>query len=355
MTTQLSESVIQYAQGQLGFNRVSILPVAAAETFPAFTDWLQHGYQADMAWLETNERKEKRADIRNIMPSAQSVITLVYTYRTDDLPVEILRDPSRGIFARYTWGRDYHRVLKRKLEVLITYIENQLGETIQAKAYVDTGPILEREVATRAGLGFIGNNSMLINPKFGSYIFISEILVDQVLAPVTYKSVGGCRTCTNCVKECPTKAIVENKVVDARRCISYLTIENRGSIPLALRPLMHNRIYGCDICQEVCPWNEMAQAKQTQNDWLEAALQRQAPPLVELAQLDEAAFLERFKGTPIMRTKRRGLLRNVAVALGNWGSDEAEGALKQLSKDTDPIIQEHALWGLQQIGRMSIL
>ncbi len=348
MSQHLSEQLIHYAQDHLGFTRVGIVPASAATTFPQFSDWLDHRYQGEMAWLETEGRKEKRADVRTILPGAQSVITLAYTYRTEDLPLEIRNDPSRGLFSRYTWGRDYHTVLKKRLQALLDYLEEQLGVEVQGRAYVDTGPILERELAERAGIGFVGNNSMLISPMFGSYLFLSEVIVNIPLEPVTYKKVGGCRTCHKCVKRCPTKAIVDNKVIDARKCISYLTIESKGSIPVELRPLMTNRIYGCDICQEVCPWNGTPKAKQTQNDWLAAALDRQAPHLVELAQLTDETFLQRFQGTPIMRAKRVGLLRNVAVALGNWGSDEAMIALEQLAQDSSALIREHAYWGLSR-------
>jgi epoxyqueuosine reductase len=355
MAENLSEQLIHYAQDHLGFTRVGIIPATASQTFPQFSDWLDHHYQADMQWLETEGRKDKRADVRSVLPSGQSVITLAYTYRTEDLPLEIRNDPSRGIFARYTWGRDYHHVIKKRLLALVTYLEEQLGDVVEARAYVDTGPILERELAERAGIGFVGNNSMLISPMFGSYLFLSEIIVNVALEPVTYKKVGGCRTCRKCVKRCPTKAIVDNKVIDARKCISYLTIESKGSIPEELRPLLKNRIYGCDICQEVCPWNGTPKAKRTQNDWLQAALDRQAPPLLELASLTEEGFLQRFQGTPIMRAKRVGLLRNVAVALGNWGSAEAVMALEQLAQDPSELIREHALWGLQHIDKLSAI
>lgn len=352
MSEDFSQALIHYAKKHLGFTQIGILRVSPAATFSYFTDWLDHRYQADMNWMVTDGRQQKRVSVDTILPTAKTVITLAYTYRTSDLPPAILNDPARGIFARYTWGKDYHHVIKQKLMRLIDYAETELGETITARAYVDTGPILERELAERAGIGFTGNNSMIISPLFGSYLFLSEIILDQPLAPVIAKARGGCRTCQKCVQTCPTNAIVENKVIDARRCISYLTIESKGVIPEELRPMMKNRIYGCDICQEVCPWNETPQAKHTQNDWLEAALERQAPYLVDLAKLNEADFLERYQGTPIMRAKRRGLLRNVAVALGNWGDPTAVPALELLAQDTDDLIREHALWSLQRIATL---
>lgn len=351
----LASLIKNYARNALGFQLVAIIPAAPAVTFPEFAEWLDAGYQGSMQWLETEGRKDKRSDVRAIMPTAKSVITLGYTYSTQDLPPEILHDPSRGIFARYTWGRDYHKVLKRKLNHLIEYIGQTVGPEFTAKAYVDTGPILERELAQRAGLGFIGCNSQLINAQYGSYLFLCEVIMDVACElPPVKRVAGGCRNCHACIPACPTNAIVQDRTIDARRCISYLTIEERGSIPEVLRPLMKNHVYGCDICQEVCPWNGTPLAKQTRNDWLQAELDRQAPPLLELATLSEVGFLKRFQGTPIMRAKRRGLLRNVAVALGNWGSSEAVTALQVLAADSDLLIQEHALWGLKQIDKLQL-
>jgi epoxyqueuosine reductase len=338
-----------YAREQLQFLRVGIMPVAPALHFAAFGDWLDAGLHGEMDWLESAGRKAKRRDIRAVLPSAKTIITLAYTYNTHDLPEEVLHDPARGIFARYTWGRDYHKVLKKKLQQLINFIETTVGHKIEAKAYVDTGPILERDLAQRAGLGFIGRHSQLINSQYGSYLFLCEIIMNEPCDLLTSAAKGSCRNCQACVQACPTKAIIRDRTIDARKCISYLTIEVRGSIPENLRPLLGNRVYGCDICQEVCPWNGTSAARLTRNDWLEAALLRQAPPLLELAQLSEADFLLRFQGTPIMRAKRRGLLRNVAVALGNWGSVSAYRALEQLATEPDALIADHARFSLRFI------
>ncbi len=346
-SVNLSVEIVRIAKQELGFSLVGIVPAQPSQTFAQYTDWLEHGYAGTMDWIYTEGRKDKRANVQNVMPNAKSVITLAYSYYTQDLPSEILNDPSRGIFARYTWGRDYHKVLKSKLITLISLIEKQIGHAINAKAYVDTGPILERELAQRAGLGFIGNNSVLINSSLGSYLFLCEILLDEELEPVMTRPVrGGCRTCTKCIDTCPTKAIVKPYVINANKCISYQTIENRGVIPEWLRPLMKNRIFGCDICQEVCPWNSIPKAKRTKSDWLEAELDKQAPLLSGLVQLTDKTFLERFQGTPVMRVKRAGLLRNVAIALGNWGAIEAVPSLELLAKDSNALVREHARWGL---------
>lgn len=346
----LSETIVSIAKQELDFALVGIIPAEPAQTFNQYTSWLDHGYAGTMEWMHSDGRQEKRSNIRNVFPEAKTVITLGYSYYSNDLPAEIVNDPSRGIFARYAWGKDYHKILKRKLEHLIVRIEETVGHDINAKAYVDTGPILERDLAQRAGLGFIGNNSLLINSRLGSYLFLSEILLDEECEPlITYPVKGGCRNCTRCMDICPTKAIIKPYVIDANKCLSYQTIENRGSIPLPIRPLMKNRIYGCDICQEVCPWNALPKSKIPRPDWLQAELNTQAPPLIELAQLTEETFLERFQGTPVMRVKRHGLLRNVAVALGNWGVEAAEPSLELLAQDTNRLIQEHAHWGLAQI------
>lgn len=351
MSESLSNTIVSIAKEELGFSLVGITPAEPTTTFSKFSNWLAKDFQGTMQWIHTEGRKEKRADVRSVMPTAKTVITLAYSYYTQDIPPEILNDPSRGIFARYAWGRDYHKVLKKKLQQLIMRIQQEIGHDIEAKAYVDTGPVLERALAERAGLGFIGKNSMLINSALGSYLFLSEIIIDQDCEPVTQKKRGGCRTCTKCIDICPTKAIVSPYVIDARKCISYLTIENRGPIPEDIRPLLKNRIYGCDICQEVCPWNSTPGSKSHHSDWLEADIEKQAPKLADLALLTDGTFLQRFQGSPIMRVKRTGLLRNVAVALGNWGVPEAVVSLEHLANDADPLVQEHARWGLQRLGK----
>ncbi len=356
--SSLSQTISTIAKQEFGFSLVGIMLAEPTLTFNHYADWVEHEYYGSMEWIHSDGRKEKRMDVRTIMPSAKSVITLAYSYYTEDLPEGVLNDSSRGIFARYAWGRDYHKIIKKKLIGIIKRIEEEMGYSIEAKAYVDTGPILERTLAQRAGLGFIGKNSMLINSALGSYLFLSEIVIDQECEPIYagrmrttpdgVTSSGGCRTCTKCIDMCPTKAIIQPYVIDARKCISYLTIENKSSIPEEIRPLMKNRIYGCDICQEVCPWNSTKKSKSHQSDFLEADLERQAPKLIDLAQLTEEDFFERFKGTPIMRSKRRGLLRNVAVALGNWGSREAVPSLELLASDDDELIRDHAKWALRQ-------
>jgi epoxyqueuosine reductase len=299
---------------------------------------------------------ERRSDLRRVLPNAQSVIVVGLSHYTIDLPDEIKRDPSRGLIARYAWGVDYHNVMTPRLEELAQFVREESRRTgtglpVEARVYVDTGPVLERDWALVAGLGFIGKNTCLINPRRGSWLFLGVIITD---APLSHFGRGGgdegvgCGTCTRCLTACPTNAFPAPYVLDARRCISYLTIELKGSIPIELRPLLGNRIFGCDICQEACPWPTRFATPAKEPTFYPVDLDRAAPKLIDLAWLSEEDFKRRFSGTPIPRAKRRGLLRNVAVALGNWGSIEAREALKMLARDADPIISEHAYWGLNR-------
>jgi epoxyqueuosine reductase len=294
------------------------------------------------------------------LPNAQSIIVVGLNYYTLDLPGEVKNDPSRGLIARYAWGVDYHDVMTPRLEELAQFVQEESRRTsipmpVETKVYVDTGPVLERDCALRAGLGFIGKNTCLINPRMGSWLFLGVVITDVTLTPTLSPRPSpnkgervGCGTCTRCLTACPTNAFPAPHVLDARKCISYLTIELKGSIPVELRPLLGNHIFGCDICQDVCPWPTRFATPTKERSFYPIDLDRAAPKLIDLAQLSEEEFKRRFAGTPLLRTKRRGLLRNVAVALGNWGSSEAREALEMLARDPDPIISEHAQWGLSQ-------
>jgi epoxyqueuosine reductase len=296
----------------------------------------------------------------------KSVVVVGKNYFTRQLPAEILNDPSRGIIASYAWGLDYHDVMMPRLHQLQAFIEEQVGGQVYGRAYVDTGPVLEREWAVRAGLGFFGKNTMLIHPRWGAWLFLGEILIDVELDYDEPDTRGTCGACTRCMDACPTDAFPSPYVLDSRRCISYLTIELKGPIPPALRPLMGNRIFGCDICNEVCPWNkrfarpmEEQGGKGAGGSGSEGAWERAvphfctdvvAPKLLELIALDDEAFRERFRGSPIKRARRRGFLRNVAVALGNWGDPVAVPALTRALHDHEPLIRGHAAWALGQIN-----
>jgi epoxyqueuosine reductase len=346
----------------LGFDLIGIAPAAQAPHAQAYYRWLANHYQAEMNWLARDP--ERRADPRQVVAGAQSVVVVGLSYFVLDPPAEIWHDPSRGRIARYAWGLDYHEMMLPRLHELGAFIEREAGQTLRQRAYVDTGPILERDVAAQAGLGFIGKNTLLINPRLGSYLFLGEVLVDlnldydepaqaggascQAGPPGESKRLGTCGNCTRCLDICPTHAFPAPYILDSRLCLSYLTIELKQAIPVALRPLLKNWIFGCDECQEVCPWVKRY-ARPTRETFLRYDPNQVAPKLIELLALDEQAFRFRFGGSPIQRTKRRGLLRNVAVALGNWGSPEALPALEQALADPEPLIREHAAWAINQI------
>ncbi len=343
---QLTADLKQHAL-HLGFDLVA---VARAEPPPhagALEAWLAAGHAGDMAYLARNAAK--REEPRLVVADARSIVVVGVHYRAFEPDAETWTDPSRGQISRYAWGDDYHLVLEPKLSALQAWLEARVGRAQIGRSYVDTGPILERPVGVAAGLGFQGKNTLLIHPREGSWFFLGEIVVDVELVYDQPLQAVGCGSCTRCQVACPTNAFAGPYVLDARRCISYLTIELRGPIPRELRPLMGNHIYGCDVCQEVCPWNAKFGRFATSGQ-LQPRDDRVAPALLDLIALDDDEFRERFRGSPIKRTKRRGLLRNVAVALGNWGDPQAIPALAHALHDHEPLIRGHAAWALGRIG-----
>ncbi len=351
----------------LGFDLIGIAPAGGAPHAETFQRWLAQGYAAGMEWLA--REPERRTDLGQVLPGARSVVVVGLSYFTLNPPSELWHDPSRGRIARYAWGLDYHEVMLPRLHELGNFVEKEAGHALNRRTYVDTGPILERDFAAQAGLGFVGKNTLLINPGLGSYLFLGEILLDMELeydepAPNQDKTLvpspplggteggikrlGTCGACTRCLTVCPTHALPAPYILDSNRCISYLTIELKGSIPLELRPLLGNWIFGCDECQEICPWVRRYSQPNREN-FLRYDPEQAVPKLVDLMRLDEAGFRARFKGTPMFRPRRRGLLRNVAVALGNWGSPEALPVLEQALQDSEPLIRGHAGWAIGQI------
>ena len=339
---------------ELGFDLIGVASTGIAPHAQEYADWIAAGYAGELTYMTRDP--DRRSDPRRVLPGAQSVIVIGLNHYTRDRPDDLQHDPSRGLIARYAWGVDYHDLLTPRLKELAQFVEDEGRRTGRprpiSKVYVDTGPALERDWALAAGLGFIGKNTCLINPRLGSWLFLGVILTDAALTPdpSLYAGEGrtiGCGRCARCLVACPTNAFPRQYVLDARKCISYLTIELKGSIPPELRPLLGHHIFGCDICQDVCPWPTRFARPTQERAFFAGEIDRAAPPLIELAQLSEEAFQQRFAGTPILRSKRRGLLRNVAVALGNWGSAEARDALRVLAADPDPIIAEHAQWGLR--------
>ncbi len=331
---------------ELGFDLVGITRAEPLLHAGRYRAWVGQGFAGEMGYMTRDV--EKRADPSRVLPEAQSIIVLGINYYTAP---EVPKDShTRGWISRYAWGEDYHRIVEEKLDALVAFMRRVVGPEIRARWYVDTGPILERELAWRAGLGWPGKNTNLINRHVGSWLFLSAILLDRVLAydePAT----AHCGTCTRCLVACPTGAFVAPGVLDARRCISYLTIELRGAIPRELRPLMGTHIFGCDICQAVCPWNRRAPVSS------ESAFQPRAgfaaPELIPLLSLSEEEFREQFRGSPIRRAKRRGFLRNVAVALGNLQDPRAIPPLARALCDPEPLIRGHAAWALGHIGGLS--
>jgi epoxyqueuosine reductase len=336
---------------ELGFDLVGIAPAGIAPHAKEYADWVANGMMGEMAYMSRDP--DRRSDLQRILPSAQSVIVVGLSHYTLQLPDEVKNDPSRGLIARYAWGVDYHDVMTPRLNELAKFVKAESGRNVESKVYVDTGAVLERDWAQMAGLGFIGKNTCIINPHMGSWLFLGVLITDLDLEIDQPIENVGCGKCTRCLVACPTDAFTSPYVLDARKCISYLTIELRGSIPIELRSLMGNRIFGCDICQDVCPWPARFAEPTHERSFFPIDLDRAAPRLIDLAGLNEDQFKQKFAGTPILRSRRRGLLRNVAVALGNWGSIEARAALSILANDADPIIADHAQWGLLAISHSS--
>ena len=310
-----------------------------------------------MAWLERTAAK--RLNPQQVLPGAKSIICLAASYeisnscrsrreeaQTFSKQSLVTSTPTVGIVARYARFNDYHDVLGERLKQLTGFVNQLGGAETRSLWYVDTGPLLERDFAQRAGLGFVGKHTNLISRRFGNWILLSEIITTLDLEPDASEK-NHCGNCVRCIKACPTRAITAPFRLDARRCISYLTIELKGSIPIELRPAIGNRIFGCDDCLAVCPWNRFARKGSLMKAHARPELAE--PDLIKLLQLDEAGFKSRFAGTPILRTKRRGLLRNICVALGNVGDDSALPHLQKVAKDSEPLIAEHAQWAIEQI------
>ena len=314
----------------LGFDLAGIAALGPAVSTDAFERWIAAGHHGEMGYLERGA--ELRGDTTRPEPGMRSAVVVALDYGG--------RQPS-GSIARYARGDDYHRVMWDKLGELLLWAQRELGESVRGRAYVDTGPILERDLARRAGLGWFGKNTMLIHPEMGSFFFLGALFLDLELTADAPFSEEHCGTCTRCLEACPTQAFVAPGVMDARRCISYLTIELRGEIPQELRPPMGELVYGCDICQDVCPWN-VKFAKAPPEGVLSPRPERVAPDVAELLALDDRGFKARFGTSAMTRTKRRGLARNAAVALGNRAQAADLVALRAAAdREEDPLVLAH--------------
>lgn len=334
---------------ELGFNLAGVTRAQPSPRLDAYLRWAEAGMQGEMGYMARPDRQARRRDLNVILPGARSLAVVGLDYRTSTIPDEVLNDPARGRIASYAWGLDYHDIMTPRLEKLAAWIQAESGQTISHHVYVDTGAILERSHAHEAGLGFTGKNTMLIHPRRGSYFFLGEILTDMEFD--SYDSPGRetmCGSCTRCLRACPTDAFPAPHVLDARRCISYLTIEHKGWIDHDLRQLMGNWVYGCDVCQDVCPFQRFAQPT-NELDLYPPDVDRAAPSLLDLLALDDAAFRTRFAGSPISRIKRERLLRNACIVAGNWGHHNAIAPLQHLLDDPSPLVRGHAVWALRRI------
>ena len=339
-TTQGLWNRILDTSRELGFGAVGAVSAQPDPRRPALERWLDQGMHGDMAWMAKDP--ERRTDPRRVLPEARSVLALYFSYHPGPLVVPQQGSP-RGRIARYALGDDYHDVLVAKLRTLSGMLEDPT-----ARVYTDTGPFLERSVASRAQLGWTGKSGLLIHPKLGTYGFLAEIVTAHELPVAAAPHADRCGTCTRCLDVCPTGALVAPGVVDSRRCISYLTIEHRGPIPRELRPLMGDWVYGCDLCQEVCPWNGKAPA--ASEPAFRPKAERVFPQLVDLLLMSQEQFSQTFKGSAIKRTKRRGLARNAAIALGNARDPATVPALRQaLETDPETLVRGAAAWALGRI------
>jgi epoxyqueuosine reductase len=356
---------------ELGFDDCRITTANPPESAAYFRQWLADGRHGQMGWLERNALK--RVDPQQVLSGARSIITLAASYHdlngsfaTDGSNVQpqgsgvadtpatgserqsLKADRQLGLVARYARYADYHDVLGEGVRRLTQYVNELGGGGTRSLWYVDTGPLLERDFAQRSGLGFIGKHANLISRQLGNWIFLAEIITTLELESDPPER-NRCGSCTRCISACPTAAITAPFQLDARRCISYLTIELRGSIPVELRSAIGNRIFGCDDCLEVCPWNRFANEGRLMKQYARKDLDQ--ADLIDLLALDEAGFKRSFGGTPILRTRRRGLLRNVCVALGNSGDETTLPALQKAAQDPEPLVVEHARWAIGEIER----
>ncbi len=336
------KSRIQALSRNLGFDLCRVGSCSTPAHASEFREWLAAGKAGEMGYM--NRGEEKRCDPQQVLPGARSVIILAMNY-WQGVQDTGSGGPAKGRIARYARGDDYHDVITPKLRAIDDFLRDCGGNQ---KCYVDTGPVLERDHAASAGVGWHGKSTMLINTELGTWFFLAEILTTLEL-PADPPAPDRCGSCTRCITACPTGAITEPHHVDARRCISYLTIELRTSIPTDLRPLIGDRIFGCDDCLDACPWNRFAEASR------ESAFQARSStdniPLRDYLSLADEQFRQMFRKSPIKRIKRRGFLRNVCVALGNVGNAGDLPALESAAKDPDPLIAEHAQWAVEQIRR----
>ena len=334
---------------ELGFDVCGIAPVGDHRELAFMREWLARGYAGEMHYL--HRTVERREDVRRVMPSARSVICLGTVYNTDRPYSTEIADPSRALVARYSWGEDYHDVIRRRMDALAAWMRDASGPDFEARAYVDTGPVQERVYAQHAGLGWIGRNTCLINPEHGSWLFLSEIICSLPFESDP-PSFDQCGTCRLCLDSCPTGALLEPYVLDSTRCLSYLTIELKGAIPLANRESLGNHVYGCDVCQEVCPWNaQPAPSDEPGSPWLPRAV-FDGRTLGDLWRTPDRELRRGLKQSAMTRAGVKRLRRNIAVCAGATGDADALSALDEVDEPAcaDSLVAEHIAWALERGG-----
>jgi len=337
---------------ELGFARAAVVPIEPPRRHELYASWLAAGRAGEMAYLASPEHVTARGDLRTLLDGARALIVVALAYdRVDPVPADAL---LRGRVARYARGEDYHLVMRDKLVQLADRLARELGRPVASRPCVDSAPVLEREWAERGGLGFVAKNTMVIAPGIGSYVLLGELLVDADV-PITAPDASPkprCGTCTACLDACPTAAFVDAYVLDARRCISYLTIEHQGPIPRELRAAIGTWVFGCDVCQEVCPFNAGKGDAPIDPLLHPRSLEHALPDLVALARKGANQLRQHVKRTALRRIAREPLLRNLAVALGNTGSPDAIPALVELAVHHAPLVRGHAVWALGQLGAL---
>lgn len=346
----LASAAVKAQAQALGFNLCGITPARPAPHLEAYLRWIDQGLHGSLNYMARPDRVARRRDLNEILSGARSMILVALDYHQLPLPEAVERDPTRGRIAMYAWGADYHELMLPRLEALAEGLRAETSGGVRWRAYVDTGAVLERDHAQQAGLGFIGKNTLLIHPRRGSGFFLGEILTDAEID--VYDEPGPdtrCGSCTRCLHACPTAAFPEPYVLDARRCISYLTIEHKAYIDRELRPKLGRWIFGCDVCQSVCPWNRFGVT--TLEPTLRLAdVDRAAPPLADVLGLDDERFARRYSGSPLERAGRDRLVRNACVAAGNSGAANLAPLLRARLSDRSPLVRAHAGWALARLG-----
>jgi len=344
---------VKQAAHEAGFELAGIAPVRDFAELNHFPQWIEAGHAGEMRYLEARDDagQLKRSSLRSTAPWARSVIVCAINYNTAHPYSTQVADSERGWISRYAWSReDYHEAVMRRLRAVESWLRSQAGAesaALQTRCYVDTGPLVERVYAKYAGVGWIGKNTCILNQKLGSWLFLGVILTSLELEP-DLPAPDRCGTCTRCIDACPTAAFIAPYQLDSNKCIAYLTIEKRGAIPEDMREGMGRQVFGCDICQDVCPWNRKAPATNAEEFQAREGLVN--PALEWLAEMSAEEFREKFRGSPIRRTKRTGLRRNAAIAMGNSGNRKFLPLLSKLATDDDAVVAESATWAVKNLA-----